>query len=147
MVNQSSGSNSPLGTCRFTFPSVVEASTRNGATPPGVHPGLLGPHRLLRGPASWPIGGPAPPRTCPPCAESCRKGLPADRDARSVLVDNELLSRKPVVSLGATDGEFSCAVEDELLTGEGRGRSLQPSGLQSRRICSRTGQRIRCCRS
>src|SRR4029077_601957 len=59
-----------------------------------------------------------------------RKRSPADRHARSVMVDNELLSRKPVVSLRATDGKFPCPVEDEFVRGEGRSCSLQPARLQ-----------------
>ena len=50
----------------------------------------------------------------------------ADRHARSVVVDNELLSRKPVVPLGAADGEFPCPVEDKLVRRR-RSKPLPPA--------------------
>lgn len=54
----------------------------------------------------------------------------ADRHARSVMVDNELLSRKPVISLRAADRKFPSPVESELIHGEGRSCSFQAPGLQ-----------------
>jgi hypothetical protein len=73
------------------------------------------PHRLLRERVSWPPGGIAARRTCPACGDPCQKARSsADGHARPVVVDNELLSRKPVVPFGATDGEFPGPIEDEL---------------------------------
>ena len=46
------------------------------------------------------------------------------------MVDHELLARKPVVSLRATEGEFPCPVENEPVRGEARSHSLQSSALQ-----------------
>jgi hypothetical protein len=47
------------------------------------------------------------------------------------MVDHELFSRKPIVSLGSADGEFPCPVQEQLVRSEGRSDSLQPARLQT----------------
>ena len=119
MLNHSLGGNSSLGTCRFTPPWLVDASIRNGASPPGRpaqdYAGFLDSS------ANEFLGQLARPQR-PALVHLARilaaERSAADRHARSVVINNKFLSRKPVVTLGAADREFLCAVEDKFISGE-----------------------------
>ena len=136
MVNHSPGGSSSLGTCKFTFPWLVDASTRNGASPPGAQP------RITRASSTPPrtsclgqLAGPQRPALVHLVWILAAERAAADRHARTVMVDNELLSRKSVVPNRAADSELPRPIENEPFCGEGRSRSLQSSVLQLPQNC------------
>ena len=66
-----------------TFHSVANRLLRTYGEAIGLDPDFTvmdqsdaGLRRLLRERVSWPTGGPAAPRTCPPCADPCRQSAP-----------------------------------------------------------------------
>ena len=93
MVNHSLGGSSSLGTCRLTAPWIVDASTRNGASPPWRpaqdYSGIIdsSADQFL-----GPLAGPQSPAFVHLVRILARKRSAADRHAWPIVVDHELLS-------------------------------------------------------
>ena len=142
MVNHSLGGSSSLGTCRLTAPWIVDASTRNGASPPWRP--AQDYSGIIDSSADQFLGGPAEPRICPPCADPCPQAL-RRRSARLAHSGRSRASfLKARCPLRVRRWQIPCAVEDELARGEGQTAPSSPSASNSLRIFSSKGKRSRC---